>query len=279
MRSSVRNSAAKAGKEPYTWVPRSRSTARAVSLPACRFGERSLRSMMAVARLSASSINPIWVSALSRFSRRRSHERSCALQARCARLKPGHAPAWPRPLSPAPIRFCCSTRTNVKAYRDVESRCRLARYSMDCYGYCLVAMGALDLVIEAGLSPYDIQALIPIIEAAGGMVTDWNGNAAPDGGQIIAAGDARVHRRGPSPLVKSCQADRLNRFTRRSGRQTDRRRAKKLARISSRSIRISCSQSSMTSSVRRRQYVDKRAMGCRCRSDDRARRWQRGSAS
>ncbi|HXL67641.1 MAG TPA: histidinol-phosphatase [Xanthobacteraceae bacterium] len=78
-------------------------------------------------------------------------------------------------------------------YAEVEKRARLARYGGDCYAYCMVAAGYVDLVIEAGLKAHDIVPLIPIIEGAGGMVTDWNGGSALKGGRIIAAGDKRVH--------------------------------------------------------------------------------------
>jgi myo-inositol-1(or 4)-monophosphatase len=54
-------------------------------------------------------------------------------------------------------------------------------------------MGFIDIVIEAGLKPYDIQALIPIIQGAGGTVTTWTGTPADQGGLIVAAGDKRVH--------------------------------------------------------------------------------------
>jgi myo-inositol-1(or 4)-monophosphatase len=75
----------------------------------------------------------------------------------------------------------------------VEKRARLARYGGDCYAYCMVAAGFVDLVIEAGLKAHDIVPLIPIIEGAGGLVTDWNGDSPHNGGRIIAAGDKRVH--------------------------------------------------------------------------------------
>jgi histidinol phosphatase-like enzyme (inositol monophosphatase family) len=78
-------------------------------------------------------------------------------------------------------------------YTAVEKRARLARYGGDCYAYCMVAAGFVDLVIEAGLKAHDIVPLIPIIEGAGGMVTDWNGESPLAGGRIIAAGDRRVH--------------------------------------------------------------------------------------
>lgn len=79
------------------------------------------------------------------------------------------------------------------AYRRVEERIRLPRYGCDCYAYCVLAAGHVDLVIEAGLKPYDIVALIPIIEGAGGIVTSWTGGPAAEGGAVIASGDRRVH--------------------------------------------------------------------------------------
>ncbi|WP_075217795.1 histidinol-phosphatase [Mongoliimonas terrestris] len=79
------------------------------------------------------------------------------------------------------------------AYRRVEERVRLVRYGCDCYAYCMVAGGHVDLVIEAGLKPFDIMALIPVIEGAGGVITNWEGGSAIDGGRVVAAGDARVH--------------------------------------------------------------------------------------
>ena len=63
----------------------------------------------------------------------------------------------------------------------------MVRYGLDCYAYALLAAGQIDLVIEAGLSAYDVQAPIAVIEAAGGVVRNWQGRPAHDGGQIIAA--------------------------------------------------------------------------------------------
>jgi histidinol phosphatase-like enzyme (inositol monophosphatase family) len=70
---------------------------------------------------------------------------------------------------------------------------RLRRFGGDCYNYCLLAMGHIDLVAEAGLKPFDILPLIPIIEGAGGVVSDWTGGDPRAGGCILAAGDPRVH--------------------------------------------------------------------------------------
>lgn len=81
----------------------------------------------------------------------------------------------------------------LEAFSNVSSKARLTRYGTDCYFYCLIAAGHADLVIEASMQPYDIQALIPIVEGAGGIVTNWQGGDAQNGGRIIAAGDKRVH--------------------------------------------------------------------------------------
>jgi histidinol phosphatase-like enzyme (inositol monophosphatase family) len=79
------------------------------------------------------------------------------------------------------------------AYDRLERAVRMPRYGTDCYGYAMLAAGHVDLVVEVGLQSYDIVALIPIIEAAGGMITDWNGGPAEHGGEIIAAATPRLH--------------------------------------------------------------------------------------
>jgi myo-inositol-1(or 4)-monophosphatase len=79
------------------------------------------------------------------------------------------------------------------SFTQVEAKVRLSRYGGDCYPYCMVAAGHVDLVIEAGLKPHDIMALIPIVTGAGGVMTTWDGGSATKGGRIIAAGDKRVH--------------------------------------------------------------------------------------
>jgi myo-inositol-1(or 4)-monophosphatase len=70
---------------------------------------------------------------------------------------------------------------------------RLARYGGDCYSYCMLAAGHIDLVIETELKPHDIVALIPIVAGAGGIITTWDNGPAQAGGRIVAAGDRRVH--------------------------------------------------------------------------------------
>jgi len=79
------------------------------------------------------------------------------------------------------------------AYLRIESHVRLVRYGGDCYAYCALAAGFVDLVIETNLKPHDVVALISIVEGAGGIVTTWDGDEAAKGGRILAAGDARLH--------------------------------------------------------------------------------------
>lgn len=81
----------------------------------------------------------------------------------------------------------------MHAFRAVAGQARLTRYGMDCYGYALLAAGQIDLVIEAGLNAYDIQAPIAVIQAAGGVVTDWAGGPAHQGGRALAAANADIH--------------------------------------------------------------------------------------
>lgn len=85
------------------------------------------------------------------------------------------------------------TDTELERYRRVEDAVRLSRYGTDSYGYCLVAAGHIDIVVESGLHPYDIVALIPIVQGAGGVVTNWTGGPATDGGQVVASGNPHLH--------------------------------------------------------------------------------------
>ena len=93
-----------------------------------------------------------------------------------------------------------ATETERAAFGLCAARARLQRYGGDCYAYCMLAHGLVDIVIESSLRPYDVQALIPLIEAAGGVVTDWRGGSASMGGRVVAAGDRRVHEQALAVL-------------------------------------------------------------------------------
>lgn len=80
----------------------------------------------------------------------------------------------------------------ARAWSNIRDSAKLVRYGYDCYAYCMVAAGHIDVVIESGLKPFDIAALIPILTGAGGGVCAWNGGDASQGGRVLAWGDARV---------------------------------------------------------------------------------------
>ncbi len=79
------------------------------------------------------------------------------------------------------------------AFNALSAQVQLTRFGMDCYAYALLAAGHVDLVVEAGLQPHDIQAPIALIRAAGGMVTDWQGAPAHQGGRALAAATPELH--------------------------------------------------------------------------------------
>jgi histidinol phosphatase-like enzyme (inositol monophosphatase family) len=113
-------------------------------------------------------------------------EGTVALRAReCARL----ADATVMTTHP----FAYFTPEEMTRFDRLAKKSRLSRYHGDCYAYGLLAMGFVDCVAEAGLKEWDTAALIPIVEGAGGIITDWNGAPVTSGGRVLACGDARVH--------------------------------------------------------------------------------------
>jgi Archaeal fructose-1,6-bisphosphatase and related enzymes of inositol monophosphatase family len=90
------------------------------------------------------------------------------------------------------------TGAELGAWTQVRAAARLTRYGCDAYAYALLAAGQIDLVAESGLKLWDYAALIPVIEAAGGAVSNWRGEAVDGSGQILAVGDARIR---PQALV------------------------------------------------------------------------------
>lgn len=86
------------------------------------------------------------------------------------------------------------------AFDNLGKRVRLIRYGTDCYGYAMLAAGQVDLVVEASLKPYDVQALMPLVRAAGGVMTDWQGNDCQHGGEVVAAATEALHEAALSAL-------------------------------------------------------------------------------
>ena len=85
------------------------------------------------------------------------------------------------------------SKPETEAFGRVKAQARLTRYGGDCYIFAALALGFVDLVIEAGFHAWDAAALIPIVQGAGGVMTSWDGGSAASGKTILAAGDKRVH--------------------------------------------------------------------------------------
>jgi histidinol phosphatase-like enzyme (inositol monophosphatase family) len=98
--------------------------------------------------------------------------------------RPAASLAEARMMTTSPEMFAGADR---EAYDRIARAVQLSRFGGDCYAYCMVAAGLVDLVVEAGLQSYDIVPLIPIIEGAGGAVAAWDGGSPRDGGRIVAA--------------------------------------------------------------------------------------------
>jgi myo-inositol-1(or 4)-monophosphatase len=90
--------------------------------------------------------------------------------------------------------------SHLEAFRRISSKCLLQRFGGDCYSYCMLAHGQIDLVIEDTLKPYDILPLIPIVESAGGVITNEQGLTPIEGGFVIAAANRPLHEQAMSLL-------------------------------------------------------------------------------
>ena len=78
----------------------------------------------------------------------------------------------------------------LAAFKIIGSGTKFMRLGLDALGYGLLAEGRMDIIVEAGMKPCDVRALIPIVEGAGGRLTNWEGESAVDGGRVVAVGDA-----------------------------------------------------------------------------------------
>jgi myo-inositol-1(or 4)-monophosphatase len=92
------------------------------------------------------------------------------------------------------------SQAQLVAFARVKAEARMTRYCGDCYLFAVLAMGFVDIVIEANFNRWDIAALIPIVEGAGGVITAWDGGDCRDGQTILACGDRRVHEQAMALL-------------------------------------------------------------------------------
>jgi len=109
------------------------------------------------------------------------------------RLKVNPAPSLSQSLGTTTAPHLYRSARQARFLAAMRERLRMIRYDGDAYFFCLLAAGQIDIAMDAGLAPYDIAPLIPIIEGAGGVVTTWDGGDAAEGGDIIAAASLALH--------------------------------------------------------------------------------------
>jgi len=107
--------------------------------------------------------------------------------------------ARPGTALPEAILYCThpatfTDKTDLRAFERVARQCRMLRYGGDCYSYCMLALGQLDLIIEGSLQPYDIIPIMPIVTAAGAVISGPRGEPAEQGGLVVTAANAALHR-------------------------------------------------------------------------------------
>ncbi|RCL02086.1 MAG: Inositol-1-monophosphatase [Candidatus Tokpelaia sp. JSC189] len=95
-----------------------------------------------------------------------------------------------------------------RGFSRLEQTVRFTRFGTDCYAFAMLAAGLIDLVIETRLKPYDVVALVPVIEKAGGVITQWNGGPAEQGGDIIAAATRQLYENA----VQKLHRGQINQF-------------------------------------------------------------------
>mgnify|MGYP001248844274 CR=1 FL=1 len=88
--------------------------------------------------------------------------------------------------------YVFASKSDQKKFEKVAKIAKSTRLGGDCYSYCLLADGHVDLVIESGLKPYDIRALVPIIKNSGGIIKSWEGESVYQGGRVLAATNKKL---------------------------------------------------------------------------------------
>ena len=94
------------------------------------------------------------------------------------------------------------TTKDKKDFNKISKKVSSTHFGGDCYQYCLLADGQIDLIIETGLNSWDIRALIPIVSNAGGSIKTWKNKDPKDGGKIIAANNRALLNKTRSLLLK-----------------------------------------------------------------------------
>jgi histidinol phosphatase-like enzyme (inositol monophosphatase family) len=105
-----------------------------------------------------------------------------------------------RPCADLSEAILCATHPNAyftpeerAAFGRIESKVKMTRFGGDCYLFVALALGFVDLIVESSFHRWDVAALMPVVQGAGGIITDWRGGSCENGGRVLAAGDARIH--------------------------------------------------------------------------------------
>jgi myo-inositol-1(or 4)-monophosphatase len=139
------------------------------------------------------------------------HERFIGVNGKAELIAAGtRTPLQVRPCADLAQAVLCATHPEAyftpderDAFHRVQSAVRMTRFGGDCYLFGLLALGCIDLIVEASFHRRDVAALIPIVEGAGGRITNWQGGSCAHGGQILAAGDPHVHAQAMKLLAGS----------------------------------------------------------------------------
>ena len=101
--------------------------------------------------------------------------------------------------------YVFANKYDQKIFEKLADQVKTVRLGGDCYSYCLLADGHIDIVLESGLKPWDIRALEPIITNAGGILNTWEGNSILNGGRIIAASNRNLYKKAKRIISKKTQ--------------------------------------------------------------------------
>ena len=96
--------------------------------------------------------------------------------------------------------YVFANKSDQKSFEKLSKKVKSTRLGGDCYSYCLLADGLIDIVVESGLKPWDIRALVPIINNAGGVISTWESKSVSDGGRIIATTNKELFKKSQKIL-------------------------------------------------------------------------------
>ncbi len=96
--------------------------------------------------------------------------------------------------------YVFANKSDQKSFERLSTKVKSVRLGGDCYSYCLLADGLIDIVVESGLKPWDIRALVPIINNAGGIINTWESESVKDGGRIIATTSSSLFKKSQKIL-------------------------------------------------------------------------------